>query len=144
MILEAKYGQHLPLNRLSETYVREDIELDVSTMADWVGACTATLSPLVTLIEGHVLASARIHGDNTTVPVLVKGRTVTGRFWTYVRDNRPFGGTAPPAAIFFYSRDQGGERPRRHLARYAGILQADTYAGYTDLLRYGTQARPDH
>ncbi len=133
MILEAKYGQHLPLNRQSETYAREGIDLDVSTMADWVGACTATLSPLVTLIEDHVLAAARIHGDDTTVPVLAKGRTVTGRLWTYVRDDRPFGGPAPPAAMFFYSRDRGGEHPSRHLARYAGILQADAYSGYAAL-----------
>ena len=98
-----------------------------------VGACAATLSPLVTLIQEHVLAAARIHGDDTTVPVLAKGRTVTGRLWTYVRDDRPFGGPAPPAAMFFYSRDRGGEHPRRHLARYAGILQADAYTGYTDL-----------
>ena len=133
MILEAKYGQHLPLNRQSETYAREVIDLDVSTMADWVGACTATLSPLVTLIEDHVLAAARIHGDDTTVPVLAKGRTITGRLWTYVRDDRPFGGPAPPAAMFFYSRDRGGEHPRRHLAKYAGILQADAYSEYTDL-----------
>ena len=133
MILEAKCGQHLPLNRQSETYASEGIELDVSTMADWVGACTATLSPLVTLIKNHVLAAARIHGDDTTVPVLAKGRTLTGRLWTYVRDDRPFGGPAPPAAMFFYSRDRGGEHPSRHLARYAGILQADAYSGYAAL-----------
>ena len=133
MILEARYGQHLPLNRQSETYAREGIDLDVSTMADWVGACTATLSPLVTLIQNHVLAAARIHGDDTTVPVLAKGRMVTGRLWTYVRDDRPFGGPVPPAAMFFYSRDRGGEHPRGHLAKYAGILQADAYSGYTNL-----------
>ena len=133
MILEAKFGQYLPLNRQSETYAREDIHLDVSTMADWIGACTAALSPLVALIEAHVLAGTRIHGDDTTVPVLAKGRTITGRLWTYVRDDHPFGGPAPPAAIFHYSRDRGGEHPRQHLARYAAILQADAYAGYNDL-----------
>ncbi len=133
MILEAKFGQHLPLNRQSETYAREDIHLDVSTMADWIGACTAALSPLVALIEAHVLAGTRIHGDDTTVPVLAKGRTITGRLWTYVRDDHPFGGPAPPAAIFHYSRDRGGEHPRQHLTRYAAILQADAYAGYNDL-----------
>ncbi|GAV32598.1 transposase IS66 family protein [Roseomonas sp. TAS13] len=88
-ILEAKFGQHLPLNRLSETYAREGIELSVSTMADWVGACTASLAPMMALIDAHVLAAARLHGDDTTVPVLTKGRTVTGRLWTCVRDDRP-------------------------------------------------------
>jgi len=142
MILEAKFGQHLPLNRQSETYAHEDIHLDVSTMADWVGACTAALSPLVALIEAHVLAGMRIHGDDTTVPVLAKGRTITGRLWTYVRDDRPFGGPAPPAAIFHYSRDRGGEHPRRHLARYTAILQADAYAGYNDLYALGRTPGP--
>jgi transposase len=133
MILEAKFGQHLPLNRQSETYRREGIELDTSTLADWVGACSATLSPLVALIEAHVLAAERLHGDDTTVPVLAKGKTVTGRLWTYVRDDRPFAGPTPPAAVFFYSPDRTGEHPRRHLARYAGILQADAYAGFNGL-----------
>ena len=106
MILDAKFGNHQPLNRQSEMYAREGIDLDVSTLADWVGACTATLSPLVALIRDHVLAAERIHGDDTTVPVLAKGKTVTGRLWTYVRDDRPFGGTAPPAAMFYFSRDR--------------------------------------
>jgi transposase len=87
----------------------------VSTLADWVGACSATLAPLVELIRRHVLAADRIHGDDTTVPVLAKNRTVTGRLWTYVRDDQPFGGSDPPAAMFFYSRDRGGKHPRRHL-----------------------------
>jgi transposase len=140
MILEAKFGQHLPLNRQSETYAREDIRLDVSTMADWVGACTAALAPLVALIRDHVLAAPRIHGDDTTVPVLAKGKTITGRLWTYVRDDLPFGGSAPAAAVFHYSRDRGGEHPRRHLADYAGILQADAYAGFNGL--YDPGRRP--
>jgi transposase len=140
MILEAKFGQHLPLNRQSETYAREDIHLDVSTMADWVGACTAALAPLVALIRAHVLGATRIHGDDTTVPVLAQGRTITGRLWTYVRDDRPFGGPAPPAALFHYSRDRGGEHPRRHLAEYAAILQADAYAGFNDL--YDARRKP--
>jgi transposase len=133
MILEAKFGQHLPLNRQSETYAREDIHLDVSTLGGWVGACAAVLSPLVALIRVHVLAGARIHGDDTTVPVLAKSKTITGRLWTYVRDDQPFGGPAPPAALFCYSRDRGGEHPRRHLVEYAGILQADAYAGFNEL-----------
>jgi transposase len=89
MIVEAKFGQHQPLNRQSDVYAREGIDLDVSTLADWVGACAATLAPLVTLIRAHVMAAERIHGDDTTVPVLVKGKTATGRLWTYVRDERP-------------------------------------------------------
>src|SRR5205823_14351270 len=133
MILYAKFGQHQPLNRQSDVYAREGIELDVSTLADWVGACSATLAPLVELIRRHVLAADRIHGDDTTVPVLAKNKTVTGRLWTYVRDDRPFGGHDPPAALFFYSRDRGGEHPRRHLAGWTGILQADAYAGFGEL-----------
>jgi transposase len=133
MILEAKFGQHLPLNRQSEVYAREGIDLDVSTLADWVGACSATLAPLVALIRAHVVAAGRLHGDDTTVPVLAKGKTVTGRLWAYVRDDRPFAGSAPSAAIFYYSRDRGGEHPKRHLTGYSGILQADAYAGFNDL-----------
>jgi len=120
MILYAKFGQHQPLNRQSDVYAREGVELDVSTLADWVGACSATLAPLVELIGRHVLAAERIHGDDTTVPVLAKNKTVTGRLWTYVRDDRPFGGSDPPAAMFFYSRDRGGEHPRRHLSGWVG------------------------
>jgi transposase len=115
MILDAKFSNHQLLNRQSEMYAREGIDLDVSTLADWVGACSATLSPLVALIRDHVLAAERIHGDDTRVPVLTKGKTITGRLWTYVRDDRPFGGTAPPAAIFYFSRDRRGEHPK-HLA----------------------------
>jgi len=99
-ILFAKYGLHLPLNRQSAVYAREGIELDVSTLADWVGAAAATLMPLLLLIRAHVFAAERIHADDTTVPVLAKGKTRTGRLWTYVRDDRPFGGHGPPAAVF--------------------------------------------
>ncbi len=142
MILEAKFGQHLPLNRQSETYAREGVEIDVSTMADWVGACTATLAPLTALIQAHVMAAERVHGDDTTVPVLARGKTVTGRLWTYVRDDQPFGGPEPPAAIFYYSRDRRGEHPNKHLAGYAGILQADAYAGFNDLYHLGRRPGP--
>src|ERR1700732_3907890 len=125
MVLYAKYGSHQPLNRQSESFAREGIDLDVSTLADWVGACTATLSPLTALIRQHVMAASRLHGDETTVPVLAKIKTVTGRLWTYVRNDRPFGGDAAPAAVFFYSRDRSGEHAAGHLAGYGGILQAD-------------------
>src|SRR4030081_2175575 len=107
MILYAKFGEHQPLNRQSDSYSRQGIDLDVSTLADWVGACTATLTPLVELIRRHVFAAERIHGDDTTVPVLAKGKTITGRLWVYVRDDLPFGGRAPPGAIFHYSPDRG-------------------------------------
>jgi transposase len=133
MILEAKFGQHLPLNRQSETYALQGVELSVSTIAGWVGTCTANLAPLMALIDTHVLAAERLHGDDTTVPVLARGKTVTGRVWTYVRDDRPFGGRAPAAAMFRYSRDRTAEHPNRHLAGYASILQADAYAGYNAL-----------
>jgi transposase len=141
-ILEAKFGQHLPLNRQSETFAPEGIALDVSTLADWVGACSAALAPLVALIRAHVLAAERIHGDDTAVPALAKTHTTTGRLWTYMRDDRPFGGLAPPAALFFYSRDRGGAHPVRHLAGYSGILQADAYAGFNDLYHPGRQHGP--
>jgi transposase len=132
-VLFCKYGLHLPLNRQSAAYAQEGIELDVSTLADWVGTCAATLRPLVEAIQAHVFASERIHADDTTVPVLAKGKTRTGRLWTYVRDDQPFGGLDPPAAAFFYSPDRGGEHPERHLARYAGLMQADAYAGFNRL-----------
>lgn len=140
LILAAKYGQHLPLHRQSTIYGREGVEIDVSSLADWVGAAAASLSPIVAEIRKHVFAAARIHGDDTTVPVLAKEKTVTGRLWTYVRDDRPFGGSAPPAAAFFYSRDRGGGHPESHLQDYAGILQADAYAGFKRL--YEVQRRP--
>ena len=142
MILYAKFGQHQPLNRQSDVYAREGIELDVSTLADWVGACSATLAPLIELIRRHVLEAERIHGDDTTVPVLARNKTVTGRLWTYLRDDRPFDGGDPPAAMFFYSRDRGGEHPRRHLSGWAGILQADAYAGFGELYEARRSPRP--
>lgn len=132
-ILFSKYGLHLPLNRQSTTYAREGIELDVSTLADWVGAAAATLMPLVILLRAYVFAAERIHADETTVPVLAKGKTHTGRLWTYVRDDRPFGGPDPPAAVFFYSRDRAGVHAEQHLAGYAGLMQADAFAGFNRL-----------
>jgi transposase len=133
MILFEKFGQHQPLNRQSERYRREGIDLSVSTLADQVGACTTALQPLHALIERHVLAAERLHGDDTTVPILAKGKTVTGRIWTYVRDDRPFGGHAPPAALYYASRDRKHEHPVQHLQAFTGILQADAYSGYNEL-----------
>jgi transposase len=88
--------------------------------------------PLYDLIRVHVFAADRVHGDDTLVPVLAKGKTVSGRAWVYVRDDRPFGGCDPPAAVFFYSRDRSGDH-ERHLAGYGGVLQADAYAGFNRL-----------
>ena len=140
MILFEKYGQHQPLNRQAERYAREGLPLSLSTLADQVGACCAVLSPLIERIEAHVFAAQRLHGDDTTVPVLARGKTDLGRCWVYVRDDRPFSGPAPPAAMFYYSRDRSGAHPVRHLADYAGILQADAYSGYNKL--YEADRRP--
>jgi transposase len=133
MLLFEKFGQHQPLNRQAERYGREGVPLSLSTLADQVGAGCAVLEPLLRRIEAHVFAAERLHGDDTTVPVLAKAKTITGRCWVYVRDDRPFGGGAPPAAIFYYSRDRGGEHPQAHLAKWSGLLQADAYGGYTKL-----------
>ena len=133
MILFEKFGQHQPLNRQAERYAKEGVPLSLSTLADQVGAGCGVLQPILKRIEAQVFAAERLHGDDTTIPVLAKGKTDTGRCWVYVRDDRPFGGTAPPAAMFYYSRDRAGEHPRAHLANYAGILQADAYNGYRQL-----------
>ncbi|MGU9982592.1 IS66 family transposase [Phreatobacter sp. HK31-P] len=132
-ILFEKFGQHQPLSRQSERYAREGIDLSVSTLADQVGAATSALQPLHTLIAAHVLAAERLHGDDTTVPILAKGKTDTGRIWTYVRDDRPFGGADPPAALYFASKDRRQEHPDGHLRGWRGILQADAYGGYNGL-----------
>ena len=135
-----KFGQHQPLNRQAERFAREGVPLSLSTLADQVGAACAALKPLHALIEAHVLAAGRLHGDDTTVPVLAKGKTDTARAWVYVRDDRPFGGPAPPAVVFYYSRDRAGEHPEGHLKGFTGILQADAYAGYNRL--YDAERRP--
>jgi transposase len=133
MLLYDKYALHQPLNRQSREFARADIDLSVSTLADHVGAAAMTLAPLHSLIEDRVFRAARIHGDDTTVPLLAKGRTITARLWTYVRDDRPFGGSDPPAAIYYFSRDREGAHPQAHLARFHGVLQADAYGGYNPL-----------
>jgi transposase len=140
MILVDKYTNHQPLNRQGDQFAREGIELSVSTMADHVGACAAALMPIYELIKAHVFAAERIHGDDTTVPVLAKVKTRTGRIWTYVRDDRPFAGAAPPAAVFFYSPDRSSIHPEQHLRGYCGILQADAYAGFNAL--YAADRKP--
>jgi transposase len=133
MIMFEKFGQHQPLNRQAERYAREGVPLSLSTLADQVGACTVALMPLFDRLRAHVMAAKRLHGDDTTVPVLARGKTDIARLWVYVRDDRPFGGRAPPASVFYYSRDRGGQHPQAHLATYAGVLQADAYGGYGKL-----------
>ncbi|MEA2768427.1 MAG: transposase [Acetobacteraceae bacterium] len=140
MIMFEKFGQHQPLNRQSERYRREGIDLSLSTLADQVGACTTVLQPLHALIEAHVLAADRLHGDDTNIPILAKGKTIRGHIWTYVRDDRPFGSRAPPAALYYASRDRRHEHPVRHLRDFVGILQADAYNGYNEL--YGPSRSP--
>ena len=140
MMLFEKFGQHQPLNRQVERYAREGVPLSLSTAADQIGAGCAALEPLLRRLERYVFTAERLHGDDTTVPVLAKGKTITGRCWVYVRDDRPFAGHSPPAAMFYYSRDRGGEHPRAHLANWSGLLQADAYGGYTKL--YNADRKP--
>ena len=134
MILFEKYGVHQPLNRQSERYAKEGVDLSLSTMADLVGACTVVVRPLVDLIETHVLNAGRLHADDTPIRVLAKGQCRKATAWAYVRDDRPFGGPDPPAVFFRYSRNRKGEHPTRHLADFAGVLQADAYSGFNPLL----------
>ena len=140
MVLYEKFGQHQPLNRQAERYALEGVPIALSTMADAVGAVCASLDPLLRLVESHVMAAERLHGDDTTVPVLAVGKCDVARCWVYVKDDRPFGGSDPPAAMFYYSRDRRGEHPQAHLANYSGILQADAFGGYTKL--YEPQRSP--
>lgn len=142
MILFEKFGQHQPLNRQAERYAKEGVEISLSTLADQVGACAVALAPIHALIRANVHEAERLHGDDTTVPLLAKGGTQTARLWTYVRDDRPFGGDSPPAALFHFSRDRGMANPNRHLAGWQGILQADAYGGYNDLYRADRDPRP--
>ena len=142
MILVAKFLLHQPLNRQSATYAREGVEIDTSTLADWVGGCVITLDPILASLKAHVLRGERIHADDTTVPMLAKGKTATGRLWTYVRDDRPFGGKEPPAAFFEYSRNRAGVHPQKHLAGWTGIMQADAYNGYNALYEAAWKPAP--
>ena len=134
-VLMAKYGDHLPLYRQAQMYAREGVDLDRSTLADWVGSSSALLDPLIAALAGYVFGGDKLHADDTPVPVLAPGHgsTKTGRLWTYVRDDRPAGSTQPPAVVFRYSPDRKGERPREHLKSFRGILQADGYAGFEQL-----------
>ena len=134
-VLVSKYADHLPLYRQSQIYAREGLDLDRSTLADWVGGASELLEPLVRSLGRYVMSATKLHGDDTPVPVLCPGRGSTrqGRLWTYVRDDRPAASTEPPAVFFRYSPDRKGERPRAHLASFTGVLQADAYAGFDRL-----------
>jgi transposase len=142
MVLFEKFGQHQPLNRQAERYAKEGVPVSLSTLADQVGGCTAALMPLFKRLEAYVLSAERLHGDDTRVPVLAKGKTDTGRIWVYVRDDKPFGGPAPPGAVFYYSRDRAGKHPQAHLANYTGVFQADAYEGYGKLYEGGRVPGP--
>jgi transposase len=134
-VLVSKYADHLPLYRQSQIYRREGLDLDRSTLADWVGGASALLAPLVASLGRYVMCASKLHADDTPVPVLCPGRGTTkqGRLWTYVRDDRPAGSAEPPAVLFRYSPDRKGERPRVHLEPFTGVLQADGYAGFDRL-----------
>lgn len=138
-VLVSKYADHLPLYRQSEIYAREGVDLDRSTLADWVGASSRLLAPLVDALGRYVTAAEKLHADDTPVPVLAPGhgRTRQGRLWTYVRDDCPSGGESPPAVWFAYSPNRNGEHPEAHLAGFRGILQADGYAGFNRLYEEG-------
>jgi len=138
-VLVSKYCDHLPLYRQEEIYAREGVELDRATMASWVGGASQLLEPLVETLHRYVMSAEKLHGDDTPVPVLEpgNGKTKIGRLWTYVRDDRPAGDHAPPAAWFAYSPDRKGEHPKAHLSTFTGTLQADAYAGYNSVYETG-------
>ena len=141
-ILFDKFGMHTPLNRQSARFKCEGIDLPLSTLADQVGHGTFALMPLFHLIERHVMTAERLHGDDTTLRILAKGKCTTGRIWSYVRDDRPFAGPAPPAAVYYASGDRRGEHPQKHLAGFSGILQADCYNGFEPLFDPRMRASP--
>jgi transposase len=138
-VLVSKYCDHLPLYRQSEIYGREGVELERSTLADWVGGTSRLLEPLVEVLRRHVMAGGKLHADDTPVPVLApgNGKTKTGRLWTYVRDDRPAGDATPAAVWFAYSPDRKGEHPKQHLSKFIGTLQADGYAGFDQIYEAG-------
>jgi transposase len=138
-VLVSKYCDHLPLYRQSEIYAREGVELERSTLADWVGGSSALLAPLVEALRRHVMSATKLHADDTPVPVLSpgNGKTKTGRLWTYVRDDRPAGDTTPAAVWFAYTPDRKGEHPKAHLSNFTGTLQADGYAGFDQIYEAG-------
>lgn len=140
-VIGAKYADHCPLYRQEGIYRRSGVQLPRATLASWVAEAARLLDPLVSALEREVMASNKLHADDTPVPVLSpgKGRTKTGRLWAYVRDDRPAAGPDPPAVVYRYSPDRKAERPQAHLSHFIGVLQADGYAGFN-----GLYERPEH
>jgi transposase len=138
-VLVSKYADHLPLYRQAEIYARSGVELSRSTLAGWVGSVNQLLAPLVEGVRRYVMSAEKLHAHDTPVPVLAPGlgKTKTGRLWTYVRDDRPWGAGTPPAVWFAYSPDRKGEHPQHHLREFSGALQADAYAGFQALYETG-------
>jgi transposase len=134
-VLVSKYCDHLPLYRQSQIFARQRVELDRSTLANWVGGACWWLEPLKARLAEHVFASGKLFADDTPIPVLDpgRGRTKTGRLWVYARDDRPCQGPDPPAALYLYSPDRKAERPVSHLAKFRGVLQVDGYPGFERL-----------
>ena len=139
-VLVAKYCDHLPLYRQSQIFARQGVELDRSTLANWVGGAVWWLEPLQARLAEHVFASQKLFADDTPIPVLDpgRGRTKTGRLWVYARDDRPWSGPDPPAAVYLYSPDRRAERPASHLARFRGVVQVDGYPGFERLAPVAT------
>jgi transposase len=139
-VLVSKYCDHLPLYRQSQIFSRQGVELDRSTLANWVGGACWWLEPLQARLAERVFASQKLFADDTPIPVLDpgRGRTKTGRLWVYARDDRPWNGPDPPAAVYLYSPDRKAERPAAHLAKFKGVVQVDGYVGFERLTDGGT------
>ena len=138
-VLVNKYADHLPLYRQAQIFAREDLDIDRSTLAGWVGKSAVLLEPLAEAIKRHVLSGQAIFADDTPVKMLApgNGKTKTARFWAYDRDERPWGSDAPPAAWYQFTPDCKGIRPSEHLKDYQGWMHADDYAGFEELYRSG-------
>jgi hypothetical protein len=138
-VLVAKYADHLPLYRQAQIWARQGVEIDRSTLADWVGRAAFELLPLHARLLEHLRSSCKLFADETTVPVLDpgRGRTKKGQLWTYARDERPYRGSDPPAVVFVYAPDRKHARPGQHLAGFKGILQVDGYGAYVELAAAG-------
>jgi transposase len=145
-LLAGKYYYHLPLYRQSQIYDYAGMYIDRSTLAQWVGAASRLMAPLVQAVRRHVLSAQQLHADDTPLPVLDpgRGRTKTGYLWTYVRDERPWGSALPPAVWMEYSPNRKGEHPRRHLRDFSGVVQSDAYAGLNGLFEASTQRKRGH
>jgi hypothetical protein len=138
-VLVSKYADHLPLYRQAQIYARQGVNLDRSTLADWVGRSAFTLRPVYDRLFAVLKGSGKLFADETTAPVLDpgRGRTKTGQLWAYARDDRPWGGSDPPGVTYVYAPDRKAERPGAHLTGFKGVLQVDGYAGYRLLAERG-------